>query len=236
MIKIRYAELPTGLHVRAEVEGKSTVIYLLPGLTPVQRRDALARARSSARLGYGPELPWSGVAAAVAVDRIHTTLRNGLAALRAHPLFFVPPMALMVSAVLVCVLLASLNISVGPLGTGHGAGAYFGLPHFWTGGGVQPRPAASSLSRRPRPATRGTGSARPVSGFSAPAPQYPAAPGPTPSPDPSPDPSPSGSSSPPSGSTSPPGSSPPASTSPTPTQSAMPGCLKVDKLVVCVHV
>ena len=210
MIKIRYSELPAGLHVRAEVEGQSTVIYLVPGLTPVQRRSALARARSSARLGYGPELPRAGVLAAIAVDRIRTTLGNGVAALRAHPLFFVPPMAIMVSAILVCVLLASLNIRVGPLGTGRGAGAEFGFLHF--GGGDQPRPGGAGPSGRPRSASGRTASSRPESGLTATVPpQYPAAPSPAPSPDPSPDPSPSSSSSsPPSGTTSaPPPSTPP---------------------------
>ena len=38
MVKIRYSELPAGLHVRAEARGRDTVIYLLPGLTPAQRR------------------------------------------------------------------------------------------------------------------------------------------------------------------------------------------------------
>jgi hypothetical protein len=35
LIKIRYADLPAGLHVRAECSGRSTIIYLLPGLIGV---------------------------------------------------------------------------------------------------------------------------------------------------------------------------------------------------------
>ena len=64
MIKIRYADLPGGLHVRVEARGKDTIIYLLPGLTVAQRRAALRRARSSARMGHGPRLPAPGVAGA----------------------------------------------------------------------------------------------------------------------------------------------------------------------------
>jgi hypothetical protein len=37
VIKIRYADLPGGLHVRAETRGKDTIVCLLPGLTLEQR-------------------------------------------------------------------------------------------------------------------------------------------------------------------------------------------------------
>ena len=42
----------------------SPIIYLLPGLSPAERRAALLRARRGADLGYGPPLPVAGVAAA----------------------------------------------------------------------------------------------------------------------------------------------------------------------------
>ena len=65
MIKIRYADLPAGLHIRAVARGKDTIIFLLPGLTPPQRQAALRRARSSARMGHGratgPQLQLSDV-------------------------------------------------------------------------------------------------------------------------------------------------------------------------------
>jgi hypothetical protein len=38
VIKIRYADLPGGLHIRAVARGKDTIIYLLPGLTAYQRQ------------------------------------------------------------------------------------------------------------------------------------------------------------------------------------------------------
>ena len=60
MITIRYADLPEGLHARAEARGRRTVIYLRPGLTAEQRRLSLRRARQSARMGYGPRLPGRG--------------------------------------------------------------------------------------------------------------------------------------------------------------------------------
>ena len=85
MIKIRYADLPEGLHARAEAEGRGAVIYLVRGLSPDQRRAALRRVRREARLGSGPRLSASGVALAVARDTAKSTTRNGIAAVRFHP-------------------------------------------------------------------------------------------------------------------------------------------------------
>jgi hypothetical protein len=51
MVRIRYAELPVGLHVATRSYGHCTVVYLLPGLTPEQRRAALTFAKRSARAG-----------------------------------------------------------------------------------------------------------------------------------------------------------------------------------------
>ena len=89
MITIRYADLPEGLHARAEARGRRTVIYLRPGLTAEQRRLSLRRARQSARMGYGPRLTGSGVALAVARHVSAGTLRNLGAAVRRHPIVFV---------------------------------------------------------------------------------------------------------------------------------------------------
>jgi hypothetical protein len=88
MITIRYADLPEGLHARAEAQGKRTVIYLRPGLTAEQRRLSLRRARQSARMGYGPRLPGPGVALAVARHVSGGTLRDLAAAIRRHPIGF----------------------------------------------------------------------------------------------------------------------------------------------------
>jgi hypothetical protein len=88
MITIRYADLPEGLHARAEAQGRRTVIYLRPGLTAEQRRLSLRRARQSARMGYGPRLSGPGVALAVARHVSGGTLRNLAAAIRRHPVGF----------------------------------------------------------------------------------------------------------------------------------------------------
>lgn len=84
MITIRYAELPEGLYAQAEASGKHTVIYLCPGLTPEQRSRGLRRARQTARMGYGPRLPATGVAMAVAHDAMRNTLLDTVAAVRTH--------------------------------------------------------------------------------------------------------------------------------------------------------
>jgi hypothetical protein len=124
VIKIRYADLPAGLHIRAVARGKDTLIYLLPGLTSAQRQAALRRARSSARMGQGPRLPVAGVLGAVMVDRIRTTIRNGAAAMRGHPAIFVPPLVIITTAAVAYVLLVSVNIRIhipqasGPAGQG----------------------------------------------------------------------------------------------------------------------
>ena len=121
MIKIRYLDLPTGLHVRTEAEGADTIVYLLPGLTTAQRRAALHGARSSARMGHGPQLPAVGLACAVAADRVRTTVRNGAAAMRVHPALLIPPVVIMVSAALAYLLLASVSVTYRPPGAGSGA-------------------------------------------------------------------------------------------------------------------
>lgn len=112
MIKIRYADLPGGLHIRAVARGKDTIIYLLPGLTAEQRQAAMRRARSSGRMGQGPRLPSAGVAGAVMVDRFRTTVRNGAAAMRGHPAIFVPPTLIIVTAAVAYLLLVSVSIRI----------------------------------------------------------------------------------------------------------------------------
>lgn len=112
MVKIRYSELPAGLHVSAEKRGRHTVIYLLPGLTAAQRRAALIRVRSSARMGRGPRLPAVSMAVALGSDRLRTTVRNGAAAMRGHPLLLLPPLILLVSGAIVFVLMSFVTLTV----------------------------------------------------------------------------------------------------------------------------
>jgi hypothetical protein len=112
MVKIRYSELPAGLHVRAESRGRDTVIYLLPGLTPAQRRAALIRVRSSSRVGQGPRLPAASMALAIGTDRLRTTVTNGAAAMRGHPVLLLPPLVLLVSSAIVFVLMSFVTLTV----------------------------------------------------------------------------------------------------------------------------
>ena len=85
MIKIRYSDLPPGRHVHVHAAGRRSVIYLLPGLSPAQRRDALGRLIRTSRQGYGPRLRAPAVRFALARDVARTTVRNALAAVRCHP-------------------------------------------------------------------------------------------------------------------------------------------------------
>ncbi|HEY5358321.1 MAG TPA: hypothetical protein VIJ82_11705 [Streptosporangiaceae bacterium] len=234
MIKIRYAELPAGLHVRAEARGRSTIIFLLPGLTPAQRRAALIRARRSASLGHGPSLPAAGVALAVTVDQIKATLRNGLLAFRAHPLLLFPPVIIAATATLVYIMLASGTLVI----RSPQAGGPFPQP-----GPVPGRPGPSrSAAPADRPASGGgpgstvaAGHRRP--GRPAPSPHpsrsagHSTSPSPSPSTSPSPSPSPQPTGQP--GPTSAPGSPSPSPTFP-PSPSPSSSCLKLGALGICL--
>ena len=111
MVKIRYADLPGGLHARAERRGRHAIIYLRPGLTPAQRREGLRRARQTARMGYGPSLPATDVQVALAVDRVRITLRNVMAAVCQHPASSVLLAGLLSAAVVCYMTLVSVSIS-----------------------------------------------------------------------------------------------------------------------------
>ena len=113
MVKIRYAELPAGLHVVTEDRAGCTIVYLLPGLTPSQRRAALTFARQSARIGHGPSLPVVDTALALAADRARTSGRTVAAALRRHPVLLLPLVAV-VSGVIVITMLSFVTVSMTP--------------------------------------------------------------------------------------------------------------------------
>lgn len=112
MPKIRYAELPAGLHVSAKPHGRDMIIFLQPGLNAAQRRAALARVRSIGRMGYGPPVSALGMAMAVSADKVRTTMRNGVAAMRGHPVLLLPPMFLLVSTIMVVVPMSFLTGTV----------------------------------------------------------------------------------------------------------------------------
>jgi hypothetical protein len=113
MVKIRYAELPAGLHVVTEERDGCTIVYLQPGLTPSQRRAALTFARLSARIGHGASLPPVDLAFALSADRVKTTGRNLVSAVRRHPMLLLPLVAV-VSGVIVVTMLSVVTVSAGP--------------------------------------------------------------------------------------------------------------------------
>jgi hypothetical protein len=196
VIKIRYADLPGGLHVRAVARGRDTIIYLLPGLTVPQRRAALNRARASARMGHGPRLPGAAVACAVAADRAWTTVRNAATAMRVHPAVAVPLIVITISAAVAYVVLASVLVGGG---SAPGRSLQAGWPGYALGvpAATAPRP---SPAIRPRDSGGLPGNpvlpGGPSAGHSgAPAPKpsggghpSPGRPSPSPSPDPQPTP------------------------------------------------
>jgi len=180
VIKIRYADLPGGLHVRVVVSGKDTIIYLLPGLTSVQRRAALHRARSSARMGHGPGLPSAGVAGAVMADEVRTTLRNVAGAMRIHPGLFFPPIVVIGFAA-AYLLLASVTGQVHPPQAGApGSGPGNPLPQ-----GVAPPPGNPPQARVPRPSVSGPARSGKPTPASPAREHHPTAPSPSASPRPS---------------------------------------------------
>jgi hypothetical protein len=104
MVKIRYAELPAGLHVATEAGDRCTIVYLKPGLTRAQRKEALTVARRSAQFGHGPSLPALDMAFALAADRTRTTTRLTSSAMRKHPLLLLPLLALVLGIIAAGVL------------------------------------------------------------------------------------------------------------------------------------
>jgi hypothetical protein len=123
VIKIRYTDLPAGVHVRTTTRGRHTVVLLLPGLTPAQRKAAIRRAQGASRVGQGPPLPRAALARALAADRLRTTIRNGFGAMRMHPAIFFPPLVIVLSAAAAYLLLVSVTIHIMPGPQPRGPGA-----------------------------------------------------------------------------------------------------------------
>lgn len=107
MISIRYRDLPSGMHARAEFAGRSTTIYLQPGLTGAQRAAAVRRLRQEGRMGCGPSLPCARLALACAADRVRCGARQLIAIIRLHPVGALLP-ALLVTAMAGLFLYASM--------------------------------------------------------------------------------------------------------------------------------
>jgi hypothetical protein len=209
MVRIRYSELPAGLHVSAERHGDRTTIYLLPGLTAAERKAALARVRSSGRLGHGPPLPTVAMAVAIGLDQVRTTLRNGAFAMRSHPVLLLPPLILLVSSAIVFVFMSFVTVTIRPLrpqASGPQPNAVIGTrpqPAVGIGAGSSPahqrggnagQPGAGKLTPSTAAGGGTSGSPHSSSGPSgsphrSPAPTPPSPGPPTPSPTPSASPS-----------------------------------------------
>jgi hypothetical protein len=114
VIKIIYRELSSGLHASAETAGGDTIISLLPGLTPEQRRAALRRIRHSGRMGHGPRLPAVELRLALGLDRIKAITCTGAAVVRLHPAGTTVPVVLLSVAAVIFVLMAKVSIHVLP--------------------------------------------------------------------------------------------------------------------------
>ena len=115
MIKIRYRdpnELSPGLHAAAERHGRSTTVYLLPGLSAAQRRAALRRLKISARRGYDPKLPAPQLAVALAADRIRTTVGRAGAVFRSHPAGSTVPVMVVSAGAIAFLVLSAVSIRV----------------------------------------------------------------------------------------------------------------------------
>jgi len=246
VIRIRYCDLPAGLHIRIEDQGSYTTVWFLPGLTPAQRQAAIRRAKGAALVGQGPELPHAALTRALAADWLRATIRNGLRAMRLHPSVFFPPLVVLMSAAVAYLLLVSVSIQFLP------------GPHPQAIGRGPARPVP--LRIRPATGTRHSDAPTRPPVSSAPASPPPAAPSPSPtrsprpSPSPTPTPEPTGSSSPSptptptSPSPSPSSPAPPARQSPLPTKSASAppvppspsgrvapeSCVRLDKTRVCL--
>jgi hypothetical protein len=117
MIRVRYRdsnELSPGLHAAAERHGRTTTVYLLPGLTKPQRRSALRRLRLSARMGHCPGLPAGRLALALFADRIRTGIGRGGAVLRLHPAGSTLPVMVLSGGAIAFLLFSTVSIRVLP--------------------------------------------------------------------------------------------------------------------------
>ena len=121
MICIRYQDLSAGLHGKAECAGRSTTVYLVPGLTRAQQNAALRRLRQESRMGCGPRLSAVQLALAVVADRIRTGLGQMLAVIRLHPALTMLPTLLI--ATLAWLFVASMPAHLGTLPSSQGPAA-----------------------------------------------------------------------------------------------------------------
>src|SRR6185437_4315794 len=115
MIRVRYRgsnELSPGLHATAERAGRRTTVYLLDGMTAVQRRSALRRLRLTARMGHCPRLPAAQLAFALFTDRIRTGIGRAGRVLRLHPAGSTVPIMVLSGGAIAFLLFSTVSIHV----------------------------------------------------------------------------------------------------------------------------
>lgn len=135
MIRIRYSpDLEPGLNGRAQRDGRTTVVYLLPGLTPAQRGATLRRLRQHGRMDISPPLPAAELLVALIADRIRTTFGQAGAIVRTHPAGSTLPVVVVSAAMAGFLLLSAVSIRIIHMPPGIGARA--GAAPF----GAQPNP------------------------------------------------------------------------------------------------
>lgn len=167
MIRIRYtSELRPGLNGQAERLGRTTVVYLLPGLSPAQRAAALRRLRQHGRMGISPRLPLSRLLPALLADRIKMAFGQAGAIVRTHPAGSTLPVMVVSAAVAGFLLLSAVSIRIvhTPL-AGGAPGARGPVPAASPGYGSRPA-AGPGNSAGPGSAARPGGSAGPGSAAS----------------------------------------------------------------------
>jgi hypothetical protein len=113
VIRIRYStELQPGLNGQAERVGRTTVVYLLPGLTSAQRAAALRRLRQHGRMGISPPLPAGQLLSALLALRIRTAFGQVGAIVRIHPAGSTLPVMVVSGAVAAFMVLSAVSIRV----------------------------------------------------------------------------------------------------------------------------
>jgi hypothetical protein len=113
VIRIRYSsKLQPGLHGRVERHGRATYVYLLPGLTPQQRRAALRRMRQQGRMGICPALPTARLGGALLADRVRTAFGQAGAIVRVHPAGSTLPVMAVSVAIASFLVLSALSVHI----------------------------------------------------------------------------------------------------------------------------
>jgi hypothetical protein len=155
VISIRYSsELQPGLHGRVERHGRRTFVYLLPGLTPEQRRAALRRMRQQGRMGISPRLPVVQLAAALVADRVSTAFGQAGAIVRVHPAGSTLPVMVVSVAIASFLVLSALSVHI------------VHLPAQAAGGSAVVASAPAGRAGQPLPSPGGGEPAGPVSAAS----------------------------------------------------------------------